>query len=415
MHPRKLFDTKIPTSISRKRKREEPKLEEKKEIKLALPSFIVHSIFGYNNIERPRLRNKSSSLNLNEIYSELEPQLKLVEKLLLNIVKGNINVAEAIIKDHPDLLLISGTVIDGSNRTHEDRTALQLSLGAEDTQMARMIIQYLRNFPDGEVIINEQVNGQFPEGYKEKEQHSMQKDLAAVEEVIGVIKRARHKSCQQALEIDQAIQCRLSTDHQLKNIVNSILKADSDRGFHLGFNKLKRYVLKNLGIKSTLCVLKAIYQYRNYLEPKENIKTGKHFNLKMLIRAHIRATQNYDSLRGFNSFKNRLIWRHVIGYTQRFLPALLAGMTSQGVQSTIELRKGLNREYCFDFFPLDRDPNDRLGYDYAINFAGNQRSMETSSCSYHCYYYLSCYQLIIEQEMNNIILSYPNRQMSYRP
>ena len=78
----------------------------------------------------------------------------------------------------------------------------------------------------------------------------------------------------------------------------------------------------------------------------------------------------------WNSAKNMLFWRQVIGYIQRFLPACYAQAFSQGLYYIVENGEKLRRslEFRYDpgvfIFPLDADPHFRLGYEYGCATLG---------------------------------------------
>jgi hypothetical protein len=112
-------------------------------------------------------------------------------------------------------------------------------------------------------------------------------------------------------------------------------------------------------------------EFREYLKPKDVIKSDKHFNMQLLVEAFKLYNENYDRFGGWNAPKNNLCWCKVIGFIQRFLPANYAQAFCQGVYYIVESNEKLNRSLKFrygnniSFFPLDTFPSSRLGFDFA--------------------------------------------------
>jgi hypothetical protein len=73
----------------------------------------------------------------------------------------------------------------------------------------------------------------------------------------------------------------------------------------------------------------------------------------------------------WDSPKNILFWRKIIGYIERYVPACYAQALCQGIYSIVENHEKLKRRLTFrydpnvTYFPLDSDPAFRLGDDYA--------------------------------------------------
>ncbi|MDR3491106.1 MAG: hypothetical protein P4M12_03555 [Gammaproteobacteria bacterium] len=259
------------------------------------------------------------------LEGQLERLQSQFKKLLEHVVLGNQKEAEDIIKENPNLLLYKRTVVDYSGRIIEG-TALQIALGAEDVRfhddevaMVEMIMRHLKKLPDGELKIQKQIQQQFPEGWEIKENERAQNDLTALNKVIKTISDAQpNDDCEAALE-----------------------------------------------------------EFRNHLKPKGVITTGKHFNAQLLVEAYKLYIKNYDSFGG-KSAKNKLVWRKVIGYIQRFLPANYAQAFCRGVHSVVLHGERLNRslKFRFDndvsFFPLDTNSDKRLGFNFALRGCGEK-------------------------------------------
>ncbi len=251
-----------------------------------------------------------------ELFSrELE---EVVNQLLLHVVRGEQEEAERLIRRNPELLLKKGQVTDYSGRTIEG-TAFGAAVAAEDVGfqpeeqcMAEMIAKHLDEHYPGEK--EKQYAKQFPEGWEEAEALRQEQDLEALNTVVDAIGDSNpDEDCEAALQT-----------------------------------------------------------FRDYLEgqTQEVITTGKHFNAQLLISAFELYEQKYNNFGGWDSRKNNLFWCKVIGYIQRFLPACYAQAFCQGLYYLVVKGESLQRSLEFRygggvFFPLDSNPNFRLGVDYA--------------------------------------------------
>jgi len=205
-------------------------------------------------------------------------------------------------------------------------TALQIALGAEDVRyhdneecMAEMLERYLRQLPIGEQIIAAQIREQFPAGWEEAEKARAKQD-----------------------------------DEELKKVFAAIKTSGGGDNCEA-----------------------AIKEFKDYLE-KENkgrgiIKTGKHFNHELLASAFALYDDNYNDFGGWDSRRNNLAWRKIIGGIQRYVPAATAQAICQGVYYIIEQDKKLERKLTFHYsdvpgavyYPLDGNLSFRLGEEYA--------------------------------------------------
>jgi hypothetical protein len=350
-----------------------------------------------------------------------------LKQLLQHVVYGNQTEAEKIIKSNPTLLLLRGTVedysfgMDEENHGKNEGTAYQLALGAEDVRfyegqvcMAEMIHSYLIKLPQGETEIAKHTMQRFPAGWEAEEENRAASDSAMLHQVISLVERASEEDCRNASEVDKTIQnilCGIAIDTQvvynrndLKKIIKAISKANSENDFEAAFGELRNYLYQNAIIKSltfNFAVLKAIYQFRNYLEPRGVISIGKQFNVGLLEEAFKLYDRKYELFGNrWDSAKNMLFWQKVIGYIQRFLPASYAQAFAQGIYYIVENGEKLKRslEFRHDknifFFPLDSDPRSRLGFDWAGRpFAGGRRLFGGAvwgSGAMSCYYSNLC-------------------------
>lgn len=124
----------------------------------------------------------------------------------------------------------------------------------------------------------------------------------------------------------------------------------------------------------------ALQAFRDYLDkeyvqqkstPEALKNAGTDFDETLLIIAFELYGQYYDELGGYNKPKTNLFWRRMIGYLERFVSARTAQDFCQGSCYLTEEGEKPHRQltYCDSdvvYFPLDSDPNFRLGYEYAI-------------------------------------------------
>ncbi|MDA8561926.1 hypothetical protein N9L02_02295, partial [Gammaproteobacteria bacterium] len=239
-------------------------------------------------------------------------------KLLQAVVYGEYDKVNMILTANPELLLLKGTVTDYSYRVHKNRTAYQLALGAGDTNIVRdngsiaqygmveMILEHFNNLPGKnsdkiEAIINDQYRGQFPDGWEEKEAKRVKDDKKALDTIYDAIKTASEEECELINilenEIYKIIRIEVSKiAKQLRSVVNKVYKAGSNQNFEIEFIKFYEIIREQDAIKHdkfNLELLKEIYRFRNYLEPKTAQTIGKHFNMQLLVDVAASYEQNY--------------------------------------------------------------------------------------------------------------------------
>ncbi len=192
-----------------------------------------------------------------------------------------------------------------------------------EESMAGMIMRHLRKIPGGKVEIVKQINEQFPAGWETEEANRVKRNKEALLTVFDEIKAAK---------------------------TNALVDAATKR-------------------------------FWDYLEkendPKNMIKTGKHFNEQMLLDAlHLYAKYyNKDTY-----YKNTILWQRVIGGIQRYVPANMAQGLAQGAHFIINEGEKLKRSLTFRredptvfftfnkyFYPLDAVRGSNLGEAYAVH------------------------------------------------
>ncbi|HVE44763.1 MAG TPA: hypothetical protein VNC84_06485 [Gammaproteobacteria bacterium] len=185
---------------------------------------------------------------------------RTIKRLLYHVVKDEQVEAEEMVNRSPELLTIKANVLDRAGREIEG-TALQIALGAENVKyldgeynsfermprefsgqnrMAKMLEKHFRKLPNSEEIIIAQIAQQFPAGWQEAENARVKRDNDALAKVVEAIEQnceGYPVPCEDALQV-----------------------------------------------------------FKDYLgkENKERdvIRTGKHFNMRMLCRAELFRKNN---------------------------------------------------------------------------------------------------------------------------
>jgi hypothetical protein len=404
---------------------------------IRIPNAMWLHILSFLNLETNNFNiSRKLSPGYNPLGRFFQSHLRDVrlKQLLQHVVYGNQTEAEKIIKSNPTLLLLRGTVedysfgMDEENHRKNEGTAYQLALGAEDVGfhkdevcMAEMIRSYLIELPAGKAEIAKQTMQRFPVGWEAEEDNRVARDSAALHQVISVFENASEEDCRNASEVDKTIQnilCGIAIDtlvvynrNDLKKIIKAISKADSENDFETAFDELRNYLYQNAIIKSltfNFAVLKAIFQFRNYLEPRGIISTGKQLNVGLLDEAFKLYDRKYKLFGNrWDSAKNMLFWQKVIGYIQRFLPACYAQAFAQGIYYIVQDGEELKRSLEFQhdknifFYPLDSLPRSRLGYDYVAGGTGGGLGAWAAvwvpaSCSFY----------LLVSGKNNIVATY---------
>jgi hypothetical protein len=237
-------------------------------------------------------------------------------EFLTLVASGQEKQVEELLKAHPKLLLEAGLAKDYSGRKILG-TAYQIALGAEDMDMCKMMEQYFALLKDadghsiGEAEKKKQFETQFPDGKIESE----------------------------------------PSDYDFSDLITAISNDN---------------VANNLPNDATE---KAIKKFQKDFTPnsEETITTGKHFNMQHQIKAYEIYLEKYYA---WNDEQRSLFWRQVIGHLQRQVPACYAQAYCTGLYSLVETNMPLERKFGLigggDFFPLDRNPDYKLGRDYAI-------------------------------------------------
>jgi hypothetical protein len=153
---------------------------------------------------------------------------------------------------------------------------------------------------------------------------------------------------------------------------HATVKAITPQEFNENFQQLQSYIETILHKSLNFNLLKALYRFRNYLEPKEVCTIGSHFNSQLLKDVSKCFENNF--LRFGNqhySPKNVLCCQKIVGLIQRLLPACEAQVFDQSLNLVAGIGEWPLRKVRRTFlwadgsraiFPLDSDPVLRLGY-----------------------------------------------------
>ena len=190
--------------------------------------------------------------------------------------------------------------------------------------MAEMLRRYLKKLPQGEEIIAQQTSEYFPDGWEEQEKARQERDLQELKKVFAAI-----------------------------NAEQDMTKCEA-----------------------------AVTAFTNYLAKQKEgiIKSGKHSNLH-LVEESFRLYDEYYERFGndWDSPKNILSWRRVVGGIQRYATACDAQAFCQGFYYIAVAGEKLRRSLEFrfgrgvHFYPLGGLPGFRLGIDY-VRVGGSRGS-----------------------------------------
>lgn len=351
------------------------------------------------------IKNNSSHLANPSTFFDFQLAAR---KLLQHAAYGEKDKVDEMLKNNPLLLLEKGTVTDYSGRKHYQRTVYQLLLGAVDRDisiimngkkikvvegMIEMVEAHFKRLPNKtpaeiERLRQQQYDAQFPADQEAKEEKRAQTESLALNAVVNVIAKASDEDVTATNELEDEIHKIIRTEKSdkanvLKAIIKSTIKAEAKETFETAFKELENY-LKQIALvknpKFNFEILKAIYQFRNILEPEGVVTTGKHFNHKLLVEAAALYDKNQNNF-GHNipnakwlAPKNKICWQKVLGYIERFAPACDAQIIAQGVTDVV--KHGVKSKRLLEapwsggiYFPLNHTGQE-LGYNCAVGAMG---------------------------------------------
>jgi hypothetical protein len=137
----------------------------------------------------------------------------------------------------------------------------------------------------------------------------------------------------------------------------------------------------------------------------------------LLVEAFKMYEEKYNDFGGWDSRKNNLFWRKVIGFIERYLPSCDAEAFCQGTYYIVEdgekLKRSLKFRYDNDlFFPLDSNPAFRLGNDYGVARSGG--SLWLARLGLAGFGGVDYYKLYVEQKLQTCrtYAATPNKENS---
>lgn len=316
-----------------------------------------HVVYG----EKPLLEQKLQTL--------LKENPRLLRRLLIRCVKvkdysGFIPDGSFEVKDYPGFDPEQKLV-----RRSVEGTLYRLALGAKDVSreqfpdegMAEMIEGFMRQvIPDAETEIMKQREQQFPVGWMAQKAHREKEDKAAPVKIVQALANAPDVKASSNREEALKILAGLAED-----------KTNQDKTYQAKLTQFRQ----------------SLNEFRNYLNTqlRETIKIGEHANDQLLPLAFELYMEKFTQFGdNYDSPKNLLYWRMIIGYIQRFVPTCLAQAISQSLYDLEESSGGLG--ICLDwqslifkhadgrsfFYPLP-DLLSGLGYAHATAGASGER------------------------------------------
>lgn len=277
-----------------------------------------------DNVTRSKLE-KVIKEGEEKLPSELKQELVelWVNPIMLAVVQGDLNRTETLIKaKSPVLLSLKGEAVDYSRRTIKNITPFQAALCAWDDEMCEMLRRYMSH----EEVIR-QYHEIFPEGPEKYFKAQTAFDLS---ELIDVIKKSSTADVLAALNLQQN--------------------------------------------ESLLC------QKLNQFRADFSLRSQQEmvFNPKHLIKAFELFDNYYVKWR--NVHRKELLWRLVVGYMQRFLPANIAQDTAQGLYYRQDQKS--NRSFALyevgSIFPLTFASFSGLGFHFCVCGSGYPLSLEST-------------------------------------
>jgi hypothetical protein len=270
------------------------------------------------------------------LFQKHLPDIHLTQ-LLQHVAFGEKWQAEKIIKAKPQLLLLKGPIVKNYAGFEIQQTAYQMALMAGDVfvkfkngvyqpdakgeEIKEMIERYLIEFlgeEKGIAEIERQKNEVCPGEFK------------TFEENFAVYLKEKNKKDSQAVKT------------MFQAIANA--KATTEEDLIIECNK-------------------DLKEFKTWLEPKDVITTGIHFNALTLVSAHEEFDANYLLFGNhWESPKNVFAWQKVVGLVQRYLNTCDAMVLCQGPNDLVQNGEPFERRLTFThgnvtvFFPLDSDP-----------------------------------------------------------
>ncbi|MDA8561668.1 hypothetical protein N9L02_00965 [Gammaproteobacteria bacterium] len=355
------------------------------------PTDIENIILDYTSSENFDSRN----YNLYDSkYSIFEKRLP-VYTLLMHVIKSEKEQAHKMLQKNPLLLLERDTVIDYAGRKHFNRTVYQIALGLMDfdlrlneekplTGMIDIIKNHFKRLPNKNTheikkIMQAQQDEQINAASHQAELNRRKNDESELLKIVDLIKGASYFEIVSTSKVSSDILVRSNMEnvynfsYSLSQIVSAILSSSTDDTFDYSFEKLKSFLI-NKGLlddsEFNFTLLKGLYKFRNYLEPKNVLTIGKHFNYFLLSDAAEIFCANQGLFGGrVNTPRNSFFWQNIFGYIQRFIPVCDLKFFSERLFKNDNVCKvGSNQHVTFEKNIFDHNIN-VSGYSPGYNCA----------------------------------------------
>jgi len=227
---------------------------------------------------------------------------------------GDEDLARHMIASNPNYLLQRGNVTDYSGRKYDNLTPFQAALITGDIEMAEMLKPFFACLENGEAEMQNQVTELFPEGIK------------------------KH-------ETDQKGKSKTEFEPRLNELIEAIKKASDENLAAALYNQCNNSIL-----------YLALKKFRDEFT---ELSQEKIFNPHYLLAAFEAYANKFDWNNPDPHWdKLDLLWRHVIGFVQRFLPATYAQAFVYNLYGIIENKHLCPRSFNFrddsdfSFYPL---------------------------------------------------------------
>lgn len=307
-----------------------------------------------------------------------------IDEVVRAALCGDEDLARRLIAANPNYLFQRSNAMDFSGRIYTDITPFQAALFAGDVQMCEMMKHHFASIPNGEAEMQKQLRQVFANNqcidshadltsifnsHLEKQKQSTQINFKPMlDAVITAIKNASFEDLigklysqhNGPISVEEAIKIYIIYCHE-KNFENTsdFFSDISMRDLELKTEiKLRACIekYKHSALNNTLLHFKTAF--------KQLSNDEKVFNPQHLLYA-LKAIVNLirDSI---STDKKNIIWRDVVGFIQRFLPACYIQAYTQGMCHIFVKDMPLQRS----FYTLPFLDHSKLGFDFAIH-AGN--------------------------------------------
>lgn len=294
------------------------------------------------------------------------------DQLLWYVISGNTAMVKDMLDKCPSLLLQRlGDSDDYAGCTTKGRTAHQVALSAGDVsihegqdEMCEMMMTYFDKIPgiDG----RDEWRKQYVEwviGFALKP-HNLNPETSSDVELVECLDAhfAKQKSDVAVFDFTAIQTSSVTGDNTRLNIIEKIRTANIE------------YVQRALNIDTTSPLWQDLEIFRDAFDRK--IKSDVIFNPYHLLKALELYDATFHTASGWGSgvdarCRRDLLWRQVVGYVQRFLPASIGKAIAQGLHGIVEKGKRLNRSSKLGddgnaMYPVcHRKDTIGLGYNYA--------------------------------------------------